>query len=213
MEQKQLESITKNFLARLVLPNEKPARPFVVGIIRIPGAGGTTVARKLRTLLPGTVHVQANSARFLLKEAGLSYGDNVRDVLKAAGQELLSQGYGVILDGNALEQKDRDNIARLTAPSGARVFYIRITINTETAKERERTKYDDASWQSSFEDFRVNTTDKMLANIDERAEVGSKIPSSDIAGLVGEIDNNGSMAELDSQIQAIAEKLKNALAA
>lgn len=212
MEQNQLESITKDFLARLALPDEKPATPFVVSIIRIPGAGGTTVARALKTLLPGTVHVQANSARFLLKEAGLPWGDNVREVLRTVGQGLLAQGYGIILDGNALEQKDRDNIAQLAAPSGARVCYIRINVSPEAAKERERAKYDDPSWQSGFDDFRVNTTDKMLANIQERATVSDTTPSGSIAGLIAEIDNNGDLEDLDRQVRAAAEKIKTSLA-
>lgn len=211
MEKEQLESIAKDFLARLALPDEKPTRPFVVAIIRIPGAGGTTVARTLKTLLPGIVHVQANSTRFLLKEAGLPWGDNVRETLKAVGQELLAQGYAVILDGSALEQPDRDNIAQLAAPSGAPVFYVRITISPGTAQERERAKYDDPSWQSGFDDFRVNTTDKMLANIRERAAVSDAIPSTAISGLVAEVDNNGDLADLDRQVRAAAEKIKKAL--
>lgn len=206
-----IEHVTQDFLDRLVLPAEKPSKPFVLGIVGQIGSGKTTIARLIAPELSGTVIVQANSARFLLKEADMPWGDNVRDIVRLATQRLLAQGYAVIFDGSSAEEKDRQNAEQAVAESGAPVFYVRIAISTENAKAREKTKYDDPAWVSSFEDFRVNTTDKMLANIDERAEVHTKLSDSQIPNLLGVLDNNGPKKGLASQLSTILAALQQRL--
>ena len=96
----------------------------------------------------------------------------------------------------------------MAGQNGTKVFYIRININPEIAKERKRAKYEDSSWVSSFEDFRVNTTDKMLKNIDERVELHQKLKSSEIPNLLGEVNNDGSLEELKRQVKELILKIK-----
>jgi predicted kinase len=205
----KLQKIAEDFLTRISqkLPSTKPTRPFVVAMIGLPGSGRTTIAEMLTERLSGSVLLSSNSVRFLLKEAGMSWGENVRQVLKYVGQKLLADGYGVIFDGNTADEEDRRNIQEITGSSDVKVSYVRINIDPEVAKAREREKYDNPSWISSFEDFRVNTTEKILANIDERAELHRQLKSSDIPALVGEIDNNGGLDDLEKQVNELAEKI------
>ncbi len=205
----KLQKVAGDFLARISqkLPSTKPAKLFVVATIGLPGSGRTTVAKMLVEQLAGSVLLPSNSARYLLREADMSWGENVRQVLKYAGQKLLTDGYSLVFDGNAADVEDRKNIEELAKPSGARAWYIKINIDPEVAKAREKAKYDDSSWVSSFEDYRVNTTEKMLANIDERAELHRQLRSSDIPGLAGEVDNNGALDDLKKQVDEIAEKI------
>jgi predicted kinase len=205
----KLQKIAEDFLTRTSqkLPGTKPTLPFVVAMIGLPGSGRTTAAKMLTERLIGSVLLSSNSVRFLLKEAGMSWGENVRQILKYAGQKLLADGYGVIFDGNAADEEDRRNIQEIASSSDVKVSYVRINIAPEVAKAREREKYDNPSWISSFEDFRVNTTEKILANIDERAELHRQLKSSDIPALVGEIDNNGSLDGLEKQVNELAKKI------
>lgn len=209
MEQK-LQQISEDFPGRIEpnLPVEKAERPFIVAMIGLIGSGRTIVAKMLATKIKGAVLMQSNSARYLLKEAGMLWGENVRQAIKGVAQNLLSQGYGVVFDGNAADEADRKNIEELASGSGAKVFYVKINIDPEVAKAREKAKYNDVNWVSSFEDFRVNTTEKMLGNIDQRAESHAGLQSSDIPGLVGEIDNSGSLEDLERQVTEVADKIK-----
>lgn len=208
MEQEQVNQIVQDFLLRLSLPGIKADKPFIVATIGLMGSGRTTVARMLVEKLKGAALIQANSARFLLREAGLPWGENVHQILKSVATELLNRGYGVVFDGNAADEEDRKNIEEIATKSDARVYYVRINIEPELAKRREEQKYNDSSWVSSFEDFRVNTTDKMLKNIDERAELHQKLKSSDIPNLLGEVNNNGSLEELKKQVEELVSKIQ-----
>ena len=205
----KLQKVADGFLARISqkLPSTKPARPFVVATIGLPGSGRTTIAKMLVEQLAGSVLLSSNSARCLLREAGMSWGENVRQALKYAGQKLLADGYAVVFDGNAADEQDRKNIEETARPAGASVRYILVNLDPEIAKAREKEKYDNPAWVSSFEDFRVNTTERMLANIDEHAELHRQLRSSNIPGLVGEIDNNGSLDSLQKQVGEIADKI------
>ncbi|MEK7154406.1 MAG: AAA family ATPase [Patescibacteria group bacterium] len=205
----KLQKVADDFLARISQKpsGAKPAKPFVVATIGLPGSGRTTVAKMLVERLMGSILLSSNSVRYLLGEAGMSWGENIRQVLKYAGRRLLADGYGLIFDGNAADEQDRKNIEETTGPAGASARYVRINIDPEIAKSREKDKYDNPGWVSSFEDFRVNTTEKMLANIDERAELHRQLKSSDITGLAGEVDNNGSLDSLQKQVDEMAEKI------
>lgn len=209
MEQK-LQQISGDFLTRIEpnLPVEKTERSFVVAMIGLIGSGRTTVAKMLAVKIRGVVLIQSNSARYLLKEAGMSWGENVRWVLKVVAKDLLARGYSVVFDVNAADEKDRKNIEEIASASGAKVLYVRINLNPEIAKSREKAKYDNPRWVSSFDNFQVNSTEKMLENIDQRAELHTELKPSNIPDLVGEIDNNGSLADLEQQVQKIANKIK-----
>lgn len=207
MDEQIKSNIVDNFLSRVSLPAQKPTKLFVLGIIGLPGSGRTTIAKMLASKISGAVVLQANSVRCLLKEQSLPWGDNVRAILKAISNKLLSQGYGIIFDGNAVDAEDRENIKNIASPFGAQVLYLRINIDKELAKKRESDKYNNPKWVSSFEDFRVNSTEKMLQNIEDRAKVHAELDNASIPDLIGEIDNNGSKEELGAQVAKIVEKI------
>lgn len=99
----------------------------------------------------------------------------------------------------------------MAQPHNAKIFYIRITIDPEIAKEREKKKYDDESWISSFDDYRVNTVEKMLQNIENRKELHEKLKTADIPNLAGDVDNNDSLDDLQKQVVLIADKIRASL--
>ena len=180
----KLQRIADDFLTRVSqdYPAQSRCDLFVVATIGLPGSGRTTITKMLVKQLAGSVLLSSNSVRYLLKEVGMGWAENVRQVLKYAGQKLLADGYGVVFDGNAADEQDRKNIGEIVEPSGASVWYVRINIDPEIAKAREKDKYDNPGWVSSFEDFRVNTTEKILANIDEACRAS---PPAEIVGHPG----------------------------
>lgn len=208
MEQEQLDQLVQDFLSRVHLLEIKTSKPFIVATIGLVGSGRTTVAKILVEKLTGATLVQANSARFLLKEVGLPWGENVRQILKGVAIDLLNRGYSVVFDGNASDAEDRKNIEEMAEKTGVQVFYIKINIKPELAKRREADKYNNSSWVSSFDDFRVNTIDKMLKNIDEQVTLNQKLKSSEIPNLLGEIDNSSSVDELKKQVKGLILKIQ-----
>ena len=78
MDQEQLNKLVADFLSKLRLPAEKAEKPFVVAVIGLVGSGRSTVAKVVEEKLKGAVLVKSDSARYLLKEANLPWGDNVR---------------------------------------------------------------------------------------------------------------------------------------
>ena len=208
MEDQASARLSQDFLSRLELPPQKAKVPFLIAIIGLVGSGRTIVAKAIVEKIDGAVLVQANSARFLLREAATTWGDNVRRVLKIVAENLLSQGYGVVFDGASADVEDRQNISEIAEKTGAKVFYVRIIIDPEIAKAREQKKYDNPNWLSNFEDFRVSTTDAMLQNINDRAPLYRHLDSSQISGLIGEINNNGMVEELDQQVDTVVQKIK-----
>lgn len=208
MEQERLAKLVQNFLSKLKLPAEKTVKPFIVAILGLIGSGRTTVAKIFIKGLQGAVLIKSDSARYLLKETGLPWGENVRQILKDVAIDLLGQGYGVVFDGNAADEEDKKNISEIADQTGAKVFYVRINIDSEIARERKRARYGDPLWISSFDDFRVNTTEKILKNLDERIELHRNLKSSDIPNLLGEVNNNSSLEELNKQVEELVSKIQ-----
>src|SRR3989344_734438 len=110
MKKEQLNQFVQDFLLRLSLPEIKADRLFIIATIGLIGSGRSTVAKMFAEKLQGAVLVKSDSARYLLKEKGLSWGENVRQILKGVAIDLLGNGYGIILDGNAADEEDRKNI-------------------------------------------------------------------------------------------------------
>jgi predicted kinase len=207
----RMNEIIKEFRSRLALPAQKATTPFLLGVIGNLGTGKSTLARMLAKQLPGSVVVTADSARFLLKEQNLPWGDNIRAVVRGVAESMLKDGYAVILDGSNAETQEREQTAELASRLGVPVLYVRIKTAYETSRERLQTKYDDQSWQSSFERFRVGPTDKMLINLDQRRILHDALKDEDIAGLVGVANNDGDRVALEQQAGPLAEKILQSL--
>lgn len=207
----QIDQLIEQFLAKTKLPANKPVRPYVVGVVGQIGAGKTTIARMLRDRLSGTAVVSANSARYLLKEVNMPWDDNVRSIIEGVISQLVTRGYAVIVDGGTAEERDRAAIAR--ALGSTPVLYAYVKADTETCITHEQAKYEDQTWQSNFDDFRVNTTDKMIDNIRAREALHKELRSSMAAmpEFVGEIDNSGTLGKLTSEVDRIGQAIKQKL--
>ena len=202
-----MNELTQEFLSHLKLPTEKAAALFVVAIVGNLGSGKSTVARKLITQIPGAVYLQGDSARFILSQHQMSWGDNVTYLIDAVATTLISRGYAVVTDASTATAEGRDRIAQRAVAWGVRYGVVRVLCDRETCRSRLREKYDDASWPSTFDRFRVNTTEKMLVNLDERSVIHEALKSSDITNLLGEINNTGAPSDLDPKIQEIADRV------
>lgn len=205
------EQLIQTFIDRLRLPQTPAAKPFILGVLGNIGSGKSTVSRMLAEAIPGAVVVQTNSARHILHEAGMGWGEQVHRLTGAVIRYLIGAGYAVILDGGTADADDRRQLAVGAAELHVPLMFVRVRCETEVCRLRTQRRYDDESWESSFDDFRVNTTEKMVANVLERAKVHHHLDSADIEGLVDEIDGNGPLENLDGQILEAVGKIRKKL--
>lgn len=213
MENKmKLQQVSRNYLERIKqqLPDKKASQPFVIGIIGLIGSGKTTVAKLLTKKLAGTVLVKSDSARFLLKEAGLEWGGNVREVLFNTAQWLLQNGYSVIFDGDFIEEKKRKNTQKLADESGAKFYIIRIKLDKNLCLKHLQKKWEDlkrGKIPQNFSHFLVVMPGEEQSLFD-RAFLHEQLKSSDIPQLICEIDNSGSLKFLKKQINSASALIK-----
>lgn len=210
VDSKTIKELTKSFLAQLTLIGEKPKRQFLLGLIGMVGSGRTTVATQIVGSMPGVVSIQANSVRCLLRNRGLLWGENVGAILAIVANELLFRGYAVVVDGNTASEEERNNIADIGRSFNIRPDYLMIEINPQIAAARTRKKYDNPNWISSFFEFRVNTTERMVANVldPKRVELFARLVPERITGLSQIIGNNGSKVDLEKQVRFFVEKFR-----
>ncbi|KKU55527.1 MAG: hypothetical protein UX77_C0010G0018 [Parcubacteria group bacterium GW2011_GWA1_47_11] len=204
----QLEEIGTDFIRRLDIPDQKPDSQFIIVVGGAPGSGKTTAANRMAKMAQA-VHVQANSARFLLAKQALRWGENVHKVVRAVLEKLLSDGHSVILDGMITDEKERQMIRDLAAKGDAKSFFIAITCQPDTAQARARARYADNK-ESSFEDWRAGDFEAYLNSIPERAELLQNAVNSS-GGQIEILRNNGSVAELESQVNQAWSKIKTQL--
>ncbi len=209
MEEK-LKQISQDFLERIKqsLPEKGTSRSFIFGFIGFIESGKSTAAGYILDKLPNSVLVRSDSARYLLKEADMGWGENVKEITLNAARWLIKNGYTVIFDGDHVDKEKRENTQKLADELNVPFYLIRIGINQETAEKRVRTKYDNVQWESSFEDFRVNTTEKMIENLRAKASLHQKFLSTDTPQLIGEVDNNGSPEDLKRDIYRLIDKME-----
>jgi predicted kinase len=209
MEQK-LQHITEDFLKRIKekLPTVKADKPNVVGIVGMIGSGRTLLAETLVENIRGAVLISANSARYLLKEQDLPWGENVYTVLFNTAKWLLQNGYIAIYDGNQVDKNRRDAIKQLTDKLDVRYYLLKIVTSEETAEKYLREKYSQEP-KNTFEDFWPGTdADDIVQNLHERNKdfyaINQENPKPE---FFAEIENEGAIEEFKQKAIEIAEKI------
>lgn len=210
MEEK-LQKVADDFLNRVKekLPAEKADKPFIIGIVGMIGSGRTLLAQTLVDNLKGAVLNCANSARYVLKEAGMSWGPNVYAVLFNAAEWLIKNGYIVVYDGNQVDKDRRDAIKELVDKLGARYYLLKIITSEATAEKYLREKYSQPP-KNTFEDFWPGTdADDIVQNLKERNKDFYAIDQEDPKPeFFAEIENEGTIEEFIQKAAEIAKKLE-----
>lgn len=208
VDHEELALLRNMFLARQAWAWTIPRDQQIIGVIGNIGSGKTTFARLMAEHVPGLVHVQANSARYLLKTRDLPWGDNVHAVISKVISQMVRNGCSVILDGSTVQSKDRDRLGALACELAVAVRFIRINTDPFECSQRTALRYNDPMWESSFGEFRVNTTEKMLENIRARAPLHEALRDEEIENLFATVDNNAAPDFLAGQAYAHAWRLK-----
>lgn len=206
-----MEKVSQDFLERIKknLPGEKPNHLFILGLIGLIGSGKSTVAAMLNQNLPGAVLVKSNSARFLLKEASLPWGENVRKITFDAARWLLQNGYSVIFDGDHVEEEKRKNTQALADELSAKFYLIRIKPDKDLAFKRLEQMWADTesgTRQQDFENFNPVVRGKEQ-NLFDRVSLHENLDTGKIPQLIGELDNSGDFGNLKKQVDEIIEKV------
>lgn len=210
MEQK-VQQTAKEFLKRIQekLPTEKADKPSIIGIVGMIGSGRTLLAKTLIENVKGAVLISANSARWLLKENNLGWGENVYEVLLNTAQWLVRNGYIAVYDGNQVDKNRRDAIRGLADKLGVRYYLIKIITSEATAEKYLREKYTETP-HNTFEDYWPGTgVDDIVQNLHERNKdffaIDQEIPKPE---FFDEIENEGTIEEFKQKIVDLAEKIK-----
>jgi len=209
MEQK-LRQVTDDFLKRIQenLPNEEADKPGVIGVVGMIGSGRTLLAKTLVENIKGAVLISANSARYLLKEVGLSWGENVYAVLLNATEWLIKNEYIAVYDGNQIDKNRRDAIKQLTDKLGVKYYLIKIITSEATAEKYLREKYSQEP-KNTFEDFWPGTdADDIVQNLHERNKDFYAIDQEDPGPeFFAEIENEETIEKFKQKAVEIAQKI------
>jgi predicted kinase len=208
----KLQQVSQDYLERTKqqLPGKKASRPFVIGIIGLISSGKTTVAKLLNEKLTGTVLVKSDSARFLLKEAGLKWGENVVEVLSNTARWLLRNGYSIIFDGDCIREEKRKEIQKLVDELDAKFYIIRIKPNKDLSLKHLQKKWEDlkrGKIPQNFSHFLAVMPGEKQSLFD-RVPFHEQLKSSDVPQLIYEIDNSVSLKFLKKQINSASVLIK-----
>jgi predicted kinase len=210
MEEK-LQKVADDFLKRIQekLPSEKADKPFIVGIVGMIGSGRTLLAKTLVENIKGAVLISANSARYLLKEQSLPWGENVYAVLLHAVEWLIKGGYIAVYDGNQVDKNRRTRIKKLTDGLGVKYHLLKIITSEATAERYLREKYSQTP-KNTFEDFWPGTgAEDIVQNLKERNKDFYAIDQEDPRPeFFAEIENEGTIEEFKQKAVEVAEKLQ-----
>lgn len=207
----KLQKVADDFLNRIKgkLPVEKSNKPYIIGIVGMIGSGRTFLAQTLVDNLKGAVLVCANSARYLLKEAGMSWGENVYACLFYTTEWLVQNGYSAVFDGNQVDKDRRTRNKDLADKSGAKYYLLKIVTSEATAEKYLREKYSQSS-KDTFEDFWPgNDADDIVQNLKDRNKAFYAIDQEDPKPeFFAEIKNEGTIEEFKQKAVEIAQKLR-----
>ncbi len=183
------------------------------------GSGRTTFARELRDQLSGFVHIQSNSARYLIDlenknqkdDYKFSRGRNVAEIMSGMTRQLLDEGHGVILDAvSSMHGESQEVYASICGDLKTKFCYIYVSTDVDIAKERERLKSEDPTWVSSFEDYR-DTTEKMVEAIEDQRGYWTKFDPSSFENIVRSVSNKNTIDILRAQIRDIVPAIRERL--
>jgi adenylate kinase family enzyme len=119
------------------LPGQKSEKKYMVSLCGLPGSGKTTIAKELVKIIPA-IHV---SSTWIFFEKLREYIDE--DYYKAycyeeaLGELFASEGYSVVFDDNNRTVKNRAAVFDLGDKYGAISVLVNISVDLETALERE----------------------------------------------------------------------------
>lgn len=211
MEEK-LQKVAEDFLSRIKekLPIEKADKPFIVGIVGMIGSGRTLLAKTLVENIKGAVLICANSARYLLREQGLPWGENVYALMFYATEWLIKNGYAVACDGNQVDKDRRIKTKELADKLGAKYYLLKIITSQETAERYIDQKYSQPH-ENTFENFWPGTDAKDLKqNLRERNKdyyaIDQEEPRPEFFAI---IENEGTIEKFKHKAIEVAEKLRN----
>jgi predicted kinase len=210
--EKKLQKVADDFLKRIQkkLPAEKSGKPFIVGVVGMIGSGRTLLAQTLVDNLKGAVLICANSARYLLKEQGLPWGENVYACIFFAVEWLVGNSYAVVLDGNQVDKDRRVRTKKLADKLGAKYHLLKIITSETTAEKYLREKYSQLP-KNTFEDFWPGTdADDIVQNLHERNKDFYAIDQEDPKPeFFAEIKNEGTIEEFKQKAIEITQKILN----
>ena len=206
----KLQKVAEDFLERIQekLPAEKADKPCIIGIVGMIGSGRTFLARTLVENIKGAVSNCANSARFVLREAGLPWGKNVYAVLLNATEWLVKNGHVAVYDGNQVDKDRRESIKKLAAKLGVKYYLLKIVTSEATAEKYLREKYSQPP-KNTFDDFWPGTdAEDIVQNLHERNKdffaIDQEEPKPE---FFAEIENEGTIEEFRQKAIEIAGKI------
>ena len=210
MEEK-LRKVADDFLNRIKgkLPAEKSNKPYIIGIVGMIGSGRTLLAETLVDNLKGTVLVCANSARYLLKEAGMSWGENVYACMFHATEWLIQNGYSVAFDGNQVDKDRRTRTKELADKLDVKYYLFKIITSEATAEKYLKTKYTQPH-ENTFENFWPgDDADDIVQNLKDRNKdffiIDQEEPRPE---FFAEIENEGTIEEFKQKAIEITRNLE-----
>lgn len=203
-----IKEICDAYERKMSVPDAFPTAPFLVGIIGNIGSGKTTFSQELQRGLRGSVIVSANSARLLLRERGLPWGENVRLLVWEMVLRFALRDVTVIVDGGMTERRARDQMFRIADARDIPLWFVRIVSDAEDDVSRTVARYDDPGWGGAFDDCRIGrSTSSMAENVRRRATTHAELEDGSIEGLAALVVNTSSRDHLIHSARRIAERL------
>lgn len=210
MEEK-LQKVADDFFERIKknLPTEKADKPCIVGIVGMIGSGRTLLAKTLIGQLKSAVLVSGNSARYLLKQEGMPWGDNVQEIIFYSTRWLIKEGYTAIYDGNQVDKNKRVKTQKLADELGVKYYLLRIITSQETAERFIEAKYSQPH-ENTFEDYWPGVdAEDMKENLRERNLVYRSIDEEDPKPeFFAEIENEETIEEFKQKATEIAQRIE-----
>ena len=209
----QLAELTHEFHEELIYPTRQARQQHLIVIGGGPGSGKTTAARKMAGLA-NSWHVQSNSARWLLSQHNLPYGQNVHSLVHSMIKRLLDQGSSVTLDGMLTEREERDIIRELAFDYGVPVFCIAIMCRPAIAEQRAVERYKDSA-PSRFEDWRckpekfqeyLKSIRTLTAKLEDNLTDRFDDPSEGILRLSNNSKKDGLLISVGEAWQMVSDK-------